>query len=218
MGAIRLVLVEDHPVFLEGLRAFLRSLPGMEVVGEARSGSEGIALAQELQPDVVLMDLHLPGVHGVEATRRIVQTNHHVRILVLTMLDDDDSVFAAMRAGARGYVLKEADQDDIVRAIEAVARGEAIFGPTVAQRVLGYFAAGRADPRMHAFPQLTEREREVLELLAQGLGNSAISSRLFISSKTVRNHVSNIFGKLHVTDRGEAIVRARDAGLGRNGG
>lgn len=215
METTRLLLVEDHPVFLHGLTAFLGSMPTMEVVGTAQSGSEGVALAHELQPDVVLMDLHLPELHGVEATRRIVETSPHIRVLVVSMLDDDDSVFAAMRAGARGYLLKEADQDDIVRAIQAVARGEAIFSPAVARRVLGYFAAAGLRRPVQPFPQLTEREREVLELLARGLGNAVIASRLFISPKTVRNHVSNIFVKLQVADRAEAIVRARDAGLGQ---
>lgn len=212
--ALRVLVVEDHPLFRDGLRVLLDDEPTIEVVGVAGTGTEGIATAGELQPDVVVMDLQLPDVHGLEATRLILATSPHVKILVLTMFDDDDSVFAAMRAGARGYVLKGADQTDIIRAVEAVGRGDAIFGPGVADRLLGFFAARQAARHHDAFPELTPREREVLDLIAHGLANDLIARRLLVSPKTVRNHISNVFTKLQVTHRAEAIVRARRAGLG----
>jgi DNA-binding NarL/FixJ family response regulator len=210
---LRVVIVDDHPVFRDGLRALLDSRPGEFIVGEAATGGEAVELAERLQPDVVVMDLHLPELNGIEATRQIVQASPHVAVLVLTMFEDDESVFAAMRAGARGYVLKGASQEEILRGIEAVAQGEAIFGPAVAQRVIRYFAA---PARAHPFPELTDREREILELIAQGCNNEAIAEQLVLSRKTVRNHVSNIFTKLCVADRAQAIVRAREAGLGRD--
>jgi DNA-binding NarL/FixJ family response regulator len=213
VDALRVLIVEDHPVFRDGLRALLSSIPGTDVVGEASSGVEAVEQALALQPDVVVMDLDLPELSGLAATRRIVATSPHVGVLVLTMFDDDDSLFAAMRAGARGYLLKGADQDDIRRAILAVGDGDAIFGPAVARRLMEYFSVPRPEVR-DAFPELTERERQVLNLIAQGQANVAIATRMGISTKTVRNHVSNIFTKLQVTDRAQAIVRAREAGLG----
>jgi len=212
--ALRVLIAEDHPMFRDGLRALLASIPTTEVVGEAANGVEAVEQALALQPDVVLMDLDLPELDGVSATRQIVTTSPHVGVLVLTMFDDDDSVFAAMRAGARGYLLKGEDQEEIRRAIFAVDNGEAIFGPAIAQRLMDYFSAPRPEVPPDVFPGLTERERQVLKLIAQGHSNSVIAMRLGISAKTVRNHVSNIFNKLQVTDRAKAIVRAREAGLG----
>jgi DNA-binding NarL/FixJ family response regulator len=210
---IRILIADDHTLFREGLRALLDSIPDTEVVGEAATGDEAIAQAAALQPDVILMDIGMPGVNGIEATRRILRASPHIGIIVVTMFEDDASVFAAMRAGARGYVLKGADQEEMLRAVRAVARGEALFGPAVARRLTNFFARPR--PVMpEAFPELTDREREVLELIAQGYDNARIAQQLVISPKTVRNHVSNIFAKLQVADRAEAIVRAREAGLG----
>lgn len=212
MDPIRVVLVDDHPVVLGGLRALLDSLPDFEVVGTATDGEAGVREVVLTRPDVVLMDIRLPGIDGLEATRRIRESASGVAVLVLTMFDDDDTVFGAMRAGAQGYLLKGADQVEIDRAIRAVVAGEAIFSPGVAQRVLGYFAAPPqvADP----FPELTAREREVLDLMAAGERNQAIADRLFLSPKTVANHISSIFVKLAVADRSAAIVRARRGGLG----
>lgn len=217
MDPLRILITDDHTLFREGLAALLRSLAGLEVVGEAASGEQAIAQAEALQPDVVLMDIQMrqpggAGINGIEATRRIVQTSPHIGVVILTMFNDDDSVFAAMRAGARGYVLKGADQDEMLRVIRAVGRGEALFGPAIAARLMTYFSAPRPTP---IFPQLTERERELLAMIAQGHNNEEIARRLVLSPKTVRNHVSNIFSKLQVADRAQAIVRARDAGMGR---
>lgn len=209
---VRVLIADDHPFFRDGVRVLLSAQTGVEVVGEERTGQEAIRLAELALPDVILMDISMPEVNGIEATRQIVRASSHIRILILTMFEDDDSVFAALRAGASGYLLKGADQDDLLRAIHAVSRGEAIFGPGIAQRVLHFFAAPRTRPE--AFPELTDREREVLELIAQGLNNVAIAQRLVLNHKTVRNHISNIFTKLQVADRAQAIVRAREAGLG----
>ncbi len=211
---IRLLIADDHPLFRQGLRAVLDSNDRYEVISEAADGDEAVRGALELRPDVVLMDLRMPGLNGIDATRRILEANPDVGILVLTMFEDDDSVFAAMRAGARGYLLKGAAQDDVLRAIRVIASGEAIFGPAIASRLIAYFSS--ADTT--AFPELTDREREVLELIAQGRNNQAIANELVLSLKTVRNHVSSIFNKLRVTDRAGAIVKAREAGMGQRRG
>jgi DNA-binding NarL/FixJ family response regulator len=209
---IRVLIADDHPLFRKGLRGLLESVTGIEVVGEAIDGEEAIALSQHLQPDVILMDIHMPGVNGIEATRRILHVSSSVGVLVLTMYEDDDSVFAAMRAGARGYLLKGVDQEEVLRAINAVSSGEAIFSPSIARRLIHYFSTLEKTVSP-VFPELTEREREVLTLIAQGHTNAAIAEKLVLSPKTVRNHVSTIFSKLQVASRAEAIIRARDAGL-----
>jgi DNA-binding NarL/FixJ family response regulator len=214
MFPLRVLLVDDHPVFLAGLRMLLEADPRIEVVGEANTGTEAVAMATQGQPDAVVMDLHLPDINGIEATRTITQTSPHVGVLVLTMYEDEDSVFAAMRAGARGYLVKWAGPADIMHAIAAVGTGTAVFGPSVAQRIIDYFATQRHATPAAPFPELTEREREILNLIAAGANNTSIAARLFLSIKTVRNHVSNIFSKLQVADRAQAIVRARKAGLG----
>ncbi|HET8521784.1 MAG TPA: response regulator transcription factor [Thermomicrobiales bacterium] len=213
MDSIRILIADDHPLFRKGIRTILGAIPDFDVVGEATTGQETAAEASILQPDVILMDLQMPDGSGIVATREILQQTPEARILVVTLFEDDDSVFAALRAGARGYVLKDADEEEIVRAIRAVAAGQAIFSPAVATRVLTYFAAPHHEDA-RAFPSLTEREREILHLIAQGHSNPAIARQLSLSTKTVANHVSNIFGKLQVADRAEAIVRAREAGLG----
>jgi DNA-binding NarL/FixJ family response regulator len=212
MEPIRVLIADDHPMFRFGLKALIGATPDMAVAGEAASGDEAVALANHLQPDVIVMDVNMPGANGLEATRRILQTSPHIGILIITMFDDD-SVFAAMQAGARGYLLKGAEPEATLRAVRTVANGEAIFSPTAARRVMDYFARRTPDTPVNVFPELTEREREVLGLLAQGLTNAAIAERLSLSAKTVRNHVSNIFSKLQVADRAEAILRARQAGL-----
>jgi len=215
LETLRIFIAEDHPLFRKGVISLLSSVPDFEVVGEATTGEEAVVRAAQLQPDVVLMDLQMPKVNGIEATRRILQESPSVRVLVVTLFEDEDSVFMALRAGARGYVLKDADEEEMVHAIRAVGRGEAIFSPAVAERVLAYFAAprpGGAPPQ--AFPTLTDREREILHLLAQGHPNPSIARQLSLSIKTVGNYVSNIFTKLQVADRAQAIIRARDAGLG----
>ena len=212
--ALRILLVDDHPLVRNGLRTLLASLPNVVVAGEAANGEEAIVQAAELQPDIILMDLHMPGLGGIEATRRIVQVSPHIGILVLTMLEDDASVFAAMRAGARGYLLKGADQTDVLRAIGVVAHGEAIFSPSIAQRLMQYFANMQPVLPRAAFPDLTEREREILGLIALGKSNAEIAEELVLSPKTVSNHASNIFSKLQVVDRAQAALRAKQAGWG----
>jgi DNA-binding NarL/FixJ family response regulator len=214
METIRVLIADDHTIVREGIHALLASVAGMQVVSEAANGVEAVQRALEHKPDVVLMDLHMPGLNGIEATRQIMQSQPRQRILVLTMLEDDDSVFAAMRAGAKGYVLKGSDQTEIVRAITAVANDEAIFSPPIAARLVQYFANMRPVVPPTAFPDLTDREREVLELIAQGRSNIEIADQLAISLKTVSNHVSTIFNKLQVVDRAQAAIRAREAGLG----
>jgi DNA-binding NarL/FixJ family response regulator len=208
--SISVLVADDHPVFRQGLRALLEGVPDIELIGEAADGEEAVSAALELKPDVVLMDVRMPGLNGIDATRKIVAADPGIGILVLTMFEDDDSVFAAMRAGARGYVLKGSEQEEVMRAIRSIASGEAIFGPAIASRLIAYFSSANAT----AFPELTDREREVLELIAQGKNNRVIANELVLSVKTVRNHVSNIFNKLRVTDRAGAIIKAREAGMG----
>jgi DNA-binding NarL/FixJ family response regulator len=209
----KVLVVDDHPLFRFGLCTVLSAEPTVELVGEAATGAEAIAAAHALTPDVVVMDVHLPDMTGIDAARAIVGERTGTGVLVLTMFNDSESVFAAMRAGARGYLLKGSGQDEIVRAVHAVGRGEAIFGPDIASRVLGFFNTG-GSVSGPVFPELTAREREVLCLIANGVSNSGIAGKLTLSPKTVRNHVSSIFTKLHVADRAQAIVRARKAGLG----
>ena len=215
MSNLRVVIADDHPVFRHGIRALLEMTPDVVVAGEAMTGDQAVALAEQLQPDLILMDIQMPGLNGIEATRRIVQASPHIRVLVVTMFEDDASVFTAMRAGARGYVLKDATQDELLRAIRAAANGEAIFSPSIATRLINFFMAPHPTIPKTVFPELTEREQEILDLLAQGKNNSEIAAWLNLSAKTVSNYVSNILNKLQVTDRTEAIIRARDAGLGR---
>jgi DNA-binding NarL/FixJ family response regulator len=209
---LRIVVADDHAVVRAGLRALLSAVDGYELVGEAATGTEAVRAAVTLHPDVLVMDIQMPGMSGIDATREIGRVAPGVAVLMLTMFEDDESVFAAMRAGALGYVLKGASPTDMIRAIAAVAAGEAIFGTGVARRALTYLTAPRSDTT--AFPELTPREREVLSLIASGLGNAAIAARLGLAGNTVSNHISNIFGKLQVASRAEAIVRARSAGLG----
>ena len=211
---LRILIADDHPLFRDGLRVLLESVDDMQVVGEATSGEDVVALASALQPEVILMDIKMPGLNGIEATRRILSAAPGIKILIVSMFEDDDSVFAALRAGARGYILKGAVQAETLRAIRAVGNGEAIFSPAIAQRVIQYFASPRAGTLPPAFPELTEREYEILQLIAQRASNMEIAAKLVLSPKTVRNHVSNIFSKLHVADRTEAMMAARIAGLG----
>ena len=212
---IRIIVADDHPVVRGGLVALLRTIPSLDVVGEAADGETAVRLTHEHRPDVVLMDVRMPGMDGVEATRQIREKTPESRVLILTMYDDDATVFTAMKAGAQGYLLKESEQDDIVRAVRGVVAGEAIFGPGVAARVLGYFTEPpQAVVAEYPFPELTQREREVLDLLAQGKKNADIATALFVSPKTVSNQLTAIFAKLQVASRGEAIVRAREGGLG----
>jgi DNA-binding NarL/FixJ family response regulator len=211
---IRLLIADDHPLYRDGMHGLLDSVTDTEVIGEASTGEEAITLAENLQPDVILMDIKMPGINGLQAMREILNTSPHICILIVSMLEDDDSVFAAMRAGARGYVPKGANQAEMLRAIRAVANGEAIFGPGIAQRLIGFFSASRPSVAPKIFPELTDREGEILGLIAQGRTNQEIAEQLVLSLKTVRNHVSNIFSKLQVADRAQAIIRARDAGLG----
>jgi DNA-binding NarL/FixJ family response regulator len=214
---VRVLIADDHPLFREGMRGRLDRVTDVAVVGEAASGEEAVELAHKLEPHIILMDIKMPGLNGIEATREILRANPQIGILVLTMFEDDDSVFAAMRAGAKGYLLKDSGGEGVVHAIRAVASGEAVFGPGVAERIIGYFSAPRAAAPQRAFPELTEREEEVLSLVAQGKSNREIARQLFVSLKTVRNHVSNILLKLQVADRAQAVIRARDAGMGRDG-
>jgi DNA-binding NarL/FixJ family response regulator len=213
MDSIRVLIADDNAPLRESLRALLGAAEGIEVVGEAGDGEATIQAAASLQPDVILMDIKMPGVNGIEATRRIVYTSPHISVLILTMFEDDDSVFAALRAGARGYLLKGALKSEILRAIRSVSSGEAIFGPSIAKRLMHYFASPPAAVPRQLFPELTERELEILKLIAQHLTNVEIAEQLGLSQKTVRNHVSNIFAKLQVADRAQAIIRAREAGL-----
>ena len=215
---IRVLIADDHPLFREGMRGRLDRVADIDVVGEAANGDEAVEMAKRLEPDVILMDIKMPGLNGIEATRKISQANPQVNVLVLTMFEDDDSVFAAMRAGAKGYLLKDSGGEGVVHAIRAVASGEAVFGPGVAERIIGYFSVSRSATPQRAFPELTEREEEVLSLIAQGKSKQEIAKALFLSVKTVRNHATNIFLKLQVADRAQAVIRAREAGMGREGG
>jgi DNA-binding NarL/FixJ family response regulator len=217
MDKIRVLIADDHALFREGLRALFNALPDIEVVGEASDGKMAIEQAEALRPDVVLMDVHMPGQNGIEAARNLLALQPGIGVIMVTMLEDDASVFAAMRAGARGYVLKGAHHEDILQAIRMVAAGQAVFGPAIAARMMTYFqglAPGASSPT-ESFPELTDREREVLQLMAQGVSNKGIAERLVISGKTVSNHITNIFGKLQVSDRAQAIIRARQAGMGQ---
>jgi len=214
METIRILIADDHQIFRDGLRALLTSAPETELVGEATTGEEAIALAARHQPDVILMDVQMPGVNGIEATRQIVQMSPHVAVLIVTMFEDDHNVFTAMRAGARGYVLKGTRHEEMLRAIRAVAGGEAIFSPAIAARLMEFFGSMKPTAPLQVFPELSEREREILALIAQGHKNAEIAAKLVLSPKTIRNHVSNILSKLQVADRAEAIIRAREAGLG----
>jgi DNA-binding NarL/FixJ family response regulator len=210
METIRILIADDHNIFRKGVRALLNSLPNMEVVGEAEDGSAVMKMAAELQPDVILMDIQMPNINGIEATRQIVNDYPDMGIIMLTMFDDDNSTFSAMRAGAKGYILKGASQVEMIRTIEGVASGQAIFGAGIAVQMVNFFSKSKTtDP----FPELTEREHEVLKLIADGHSNAEIAEALTISPKTLRNHISNIFAKLQVSDRMQAIKRARDAGL-----
>ena len=212
VGPIRVLIADDHPVVRKGLAALISSLPGFAVVAEAADGMSAVREAQLLRPDAVIMDISMPGVDGVEATKRIRAAAPEVAVLVLTMHDDDETVFSAMQAGALGYLLKGADQEEIEQALRAVVAGRAIFGPAVAERILQHFTAPpKNEP---AFPALTHREREILDLIARGTSNTAIAESLHLSPKTVGNHISSIFAKLSVAGRAEAIVRAREGGLG----
>lgn len=211
---LRVLVADDHPIFRNGMGALLASVPDVEVCGEAATGEEAVARAADLQPDIVLMDLQMPGMGGIEATRQILFASPHIRVLVVTMFEDDYSVFTAMRAGARGYIVKGASADEMLRAIRAVASGEAIFSPAIAARLIDFFSAPKPAVPAQTFPELSNREREILDLIAQGASNAEIASKLVLSPKTVRNHVSNIFSKLQVADRAHAIIRGREAGLG----
>ena len=214
MSAIRVVVVDDHPVYRDGVADALGDADDIEVVGTAADGEAAVRAVESQQPDVVLMDLRMPGGGGLPATAAIAATHPGTAVVVLTMSDDDDSVYAALRAGARGYLLKESEGTDIARAVRAAARSEAVFGPRIADRVLAFFASSRARSSAVPFPELTDREREVLDLVAHGLSNAAIASRLFLSEKTVRNRVSDVLTKLRAASRAEAVALARDAGLG----
>ena len=215
-GLIHVLIADDHAVVREGLRAVVGSEPDLEVVGEAATGRVAVERSSELRPDVVLMDIQMPGINGIEATRRVLDHDPRVGVVVLTMFEDDDSVASAMRAGARGYVLKGAPPSEILKVLRSVAGGEAHFGPEIASRLVDFLAPAKAPSPAEAMPELTAREREILGLIARGYGNARIASRLFVSPHTVRNHVTHIFAKLQVADRAQAIVRAREAGLGRD--
>lgn len=208
---LRIVIVDDHPLFRHGVRTLLSTTPDLDVVGEASCGEEAVGLAESLAPDIMLMDVRMPGASGIEVTRRIVAANPGIRVLILTMFEDDASVFMAMRSGAKGYILKDADKDDLLRAVRAVGHGEAIFSPGIASRMIEYFAQSRPAAREEAFPELSGREREVLYIMTEGASNAGIAERLGLSGKTVANYITNILNKLQVADRQEAMRLARDS-------
>lgn len=214
-NVIHLLIADDSESFRSGLKALFKATPDIQLVGEATQGHQAILLAEQVQPDVILMDLHMPDVDGIEATRQITHTSPHIAILALTMLDDDNSLFAAMQAGARGYLLKGASKSEIRRAIRDVAAGAAIFSPAIAKRMMTYFSQMRQQAVKYAFPELTGREREILTLIAQHYTNQEIARKLTLSPKTVRNYCSNIFAKLQVADRAEAVIRARESGISK---
>lgn len=217
MLPIKLMIADDHKLFREGLKALLAVTEDIEIIGEAEDGNTALRKCRELEPDIILMDINMPGLNGILATQQILKEHPQTGIIMLTMLEDDASVFSAMRAGARGYLLKGADPNEVLSVIRAVADGQALFGPAIAARVLGYFKELRTSPNSNQtitpFPELSDRELEVLRLISQGLNNQEIAQKLFLSPKTVRNHITNIFSKLQVADRAQAIVRAREAGL-----
>src|SRR5260370_201290 len=213
MDSLRILIADDHPLFRKGMRTLLMATADTEVIGEATTGQEVIELAAALQPEVILMDLQMPGINGIEATRQILQTSPHIRILVVTLFEDDSSVFTALRAGARGYILKDAKEEEIVRAIRAVGSGEAIFSPAIATRLMDFFAAQRPGVSKAIFPTLTERQHEILQLIARGSTNHDIAKHLALSVKTLNNYGSNIFSKLQVTDLAQAIIHVREAGV-----
>lgn len=215
---LRILVADDHPMFCEGLLSALQSEASFEVVGQAADGNEAVSLAESLQPDVILMDVSMPGKNGIEATRDIIGTSPHIGVLMLTMFDDDSSVFSAMRAGARGYLLKGAQKEEIVRAVRVVGDGEAIFSASIARKMMVYFdAVSSRTSGSVLFPHLTAREREVLAWIARDLSNAEIARRIGLTLKTVRNHVSNILSKLQAADRTQAIMMAREAGMGGDG-
>ena len=215
MDSLRVLIADDHPFFRDGMCMFLETTPDIVVVGEAATGEAAVAQAEQLQPDVILMDIKMPGMSGIEATRRILGTNPSVRVLVVTMFEDDATDFTVMRAGARGYVLKDAQKDDVLRAIRAVGMGEAIFSPGIAVRLMDFFTTARPAASRESFPMLTAREREMVHLIARGASNAEIARLLSLSAKTVANYVSNILSKLQAADREEVVLRAREAGLGQ---
>ncbi|MFT4415563.1 response regulator [Fredinandcohnia humi] len=211
---IKVLVVDDHPLFREGIATLLQSTDIAELVGEATNGEEAIELALRIKPDVILMDLNLPIKNGIEATRIITKNSPTIGILVLTMFDDDDSVFSALKAGARGYLLKGANRTETIRAIQAIANGESIFSPAIAGNLLEFFKDFQPTPPL-IFPQLTDRERDILERIVAGKENAEIAKNLGITLKTVRNHISNIYSKLQVADRAEAIAQAKNEGMGK---
>ena len=217
MTRIKLMIADDHRLFREGIKALLALTDDIEIVGEADDGESTLKRCEELQPDIILMDINMPGLNGIRATEQILQKQPETRIIMLTMLEDDASVFNAMRVGARGYLLKGADPQEVLSVIRAVAEGQALFGPAIATRLMNYFKELGSKPgsteTLTLFPELTERELEILRLIAQGLNNQEIAQKFVLSPKTVRNHITNIFSKLQVADRAQAIVRAREAGL-----